>query len=274
MPVLHEDLERVLLLTLSAPERGNAVDREMLGGLERELLDVARRVEGGDLAAPRAVLLRGQGEKSFCTGYDIAELVRELGEGPSVTDEASHPLEKALRALDECPVPTIALVHGNAYGAGCELASACDLRVAAEDARFCMPPAKLGVLYSASGLRRLAELVGVAAAKEMFFTADPVPAARALSLGLANRVVPKADATNDAQGLAAKIARNAPLSVRGTKTILRRLRPAPLEPAVLLEIARLREECFRSRDFAAAAQAFLTKQPVEFTGERPPRPAP
>src|SRR5581483_1490036 len=177
MTVLAEERDRVLHLTLSAPERGNSVDRSMLGALEEQLTALTRRIEAREIAAPRVVLLRGAGERSFCTGYNIEELVRELGEGPSVNDEAQHPLERALRALDECPAPTLALVHGNAYGAGCELASACDLRVAADDARFCMPPAKLGVLYSASGTRRLIELVGVAATKEMFFTAEPVAAA-------------------------------------------------------------------------------------------------
>jgi enoyl-CoA hydratase/carnithine racemase len=255
--VVASEREKFLVLVLTSEGRGNAVDRPMLSQLEERLRAVG---------SARAVLLRGAGEKSFCTGYDIEELVRELAQGPSVTDEASHPLEKALRALDECPVPTIALVHGNAYGAGCELTAACDLRVAADDARFCMPPAKLGVLYSASGIRRLVELVGVAATKEMLFTAEPVTAARALALGLASRVFPKAEATAEAERLAGVIARNAPLSVRGTKTILRRLRPAPLDPATLAEIAALREECFRSRDFAAATQAFLTKQPVEFEG--------
>ncbi|HZV01997.1 MAG TPA: enoyl-CoA hydratase-related protein [Planctomycetota bacterium] len=255
--VLVEETDRVLRVTLNAPERGNSVDRAMLSRLEEVL-------RGGSGA--RAVLLRGAGERSFCTGYNIEELVRELSEGPSVTDEASHPLEKALRALDECPVPTIALVHGNAYGAGCELACACDLRVAADDARFCMPPAKLGVLYSASGTRRLIELTGVAATKEMFFTAEPVSAERALALGLANRVVAKGGATEEAEKLARTIASNAPLSVRGAKEIVRRLRAPALDADSVRAIARLREECFRSRDFAAATQAFLTKTRVDFEG--------
>jgi enoyl-CoA hydratase/carnithine racemase len=266
MTVTSEERDRVLVLTLTAPERGNSVDRAMLGRLEEVLLGLTVRVARRDVAAPRAVLLRGAGEKSFCTGYNIEELVRELAEGPSVNDEAQHPLEKALRALDECPVPTIALVHGNAYGAGCELACACDLRVSSDDARFCMPPAKLGVLYSATGTRRLIDLVGAAVTKEMFFTAEPVPAARALAVGLVNRVYPKSETTAEAEKLAAGIARNAPLSVRGTKTIVRRLRPPALDAETVREIAKLRDECFRSRDFSEATQAFITKRPVEFEG--------
>jgi enoyl-CoA hydratase/carnithine racemase len=266
MTVSTAERDRVLVLTLSAPERGNSVDRAMLQRLEELLVALAQRIERRDLAAPRAVLLRGAGERSFCTGYNIEELVRELALGPSVVNEASHPFEMALRALDECPVPTIALVHGNAYGAGCELACACDLRLASDDARFCMPPARLGALYSASGTRRLIELIGVAATKEMLFTAEPVPAARALALGLVNRVVPKAEATAEGEKLASAIAKNAPLSVRGAKTIVRRLRPPPVDAETAREIAKLREECFRSRDFAAATQAFASKRAVDFEG--------
>lgn len=266
MPVHLEERARLAILTLDSPGRGNAVDRAMLAQLEGHLRAIEARVLASDAAAPRALILRGAGEKSFCTGYDVGELIRELAEGPSVTDEASHPLELALKALDDSPLPTIALVHGNAYGAGCELACACDLRVLSDDARLCMPPAKLGVLYSASGIQRLVDLAGLGATREMFFTAEPVPAARALVLGLANRVVPRADATAEAERLAATIAGNAPLSVRGTKVVLRRLRPQPLEPAVRAELAGLRELCFRSRDFAAATEAFLAKRAASFEG--------
>jgi enoyl-CoA hydratase/carnithine racemase len=265
MTVHSEERDRLAVIALESA-RGNAVDRAMLTRLEELLRELASRVEGGDEKAPRAVVLRGAGEKSFSTGYNVEELIRELREGPSVTDEASHPLELALRALDECPVPTVALVHGTAYGAGCELACACDLRVLADDARLCMPPAKLGVLYSATGIQRLVDLAGLAAVREMFFTGEPVAAPRALALGLANRVVPKGEATSEAEKLAATIAANAPLSVRGTKTVLRRLRPPPLDAAARAELAGLRDRCFRSRDFAEATQAFLEKRPPRFEG--------
>jgi enoyl-CoA hydratase len=204
----------------------------------------------------RVVLLRGAGERAFSTGYHVPSLLAELDRGPSVSDFEAHPLERALRALEAMPVPTMALVLGNAYGAGCELALACDLRLAADDARLCMPPGKLGVLYSATGMRRLLELVGPAVAKELLFTAEPVDAARALSLGLVNRSVPRAEAVAAAAALAATIAGNAPLSLRHTKTIFRRfLAPAPLTPDDLAEVARLREECFRSEEFKARARA-------------------
>jgi enoyl-CoA hydratase/carnithine racemase len=248
----------VLVLELEG-ERGNALSRPILGELEEALTAL------GDA---RVVVLRGAGEKSFSTGYDVSELVRELEGGPSVQDEASHPLEKALRALERCPVPTIALVHGTAYGAGLELATTCDLRIAADDARFCMPPAKLGILYSATGLARFLELVGPQATKELFFTGEPIDAPRALSIGLVARVVPKASATAEAFALARTIEKNAPLSVRNTKAVIALLRAPGLNDEARAAVARLREECFRSSDFRAAARAFLEKRgPVEFEGK-------
>lgn len=249
---------RILVLEL-AGDRGNALSPPVLVALESAL---------GAIGDARVVVLRGAGEKSFSTGYDLTELVRELEAGPSVQDEARHPLERALRALEACPVPTIALVHGTAYGAGLELATTCDLRIAADDARFCMPPAKLGVLYSASGLARFLALVGPQATKELFFTGEPIDAARALSIGLVSRVVAKSAATDEAMALARTIEKNAPLAVRNTKAVIGLLGGPPLNDEARATVSRLREECFRSQDLEAAVRAFLEKRgPVEFQGK-------
>ncbi len=238
----------VATLVLDAPDRGNSLDQDMLASVEAALAALDPGV--------RVVLVRGAGDRAFSTGYHVPSLLAELEAGPSVSDFEGHPLERALRALEAVPVPTIAVVHGNAYGAGCELALACDLRLAADDARLCMPPAKLGVLYSATGMRRLVELCGPAAAKELLFTGDVVDASRALALGLVNRVVAKAALDEAALAMATTICRNAPLSIRHTKTIFGRwLAPPPLDAATLAEVARLRDECFRSDDFRQRSQA-------------------
>lgn len=238
----------VATLVLDAPGRGNSLDQAMLAKVEA-------LVRGLDPAA-RVLLLRGAGERAFSTGYHVPSLLAELARGPSVSDFEGHPLERALRAIEECPVPTIAVVWGNAYGAGCELALACDLRLAAGDARLCMPPARLGVLYSATGMRRLVELVGPAVAKELLFTAEPVDAPRALGVGLVNRVVGPEALGALAAELARTIAGNAPLSIKHTKTIFRRfLAPPALGAEQLAEVARLRDECFRSPDFLARSRA-------------------
>jgi enoyl-CoA hydratase/carnithine racemase len=235
----------VLHLVLDAPKRGNSLDQEMLSALEAHLL------EAGSDPTLRVVLLEGEG-KSFSTGYHIPSLLDELEQGPSVSDFNDHPLERALRALSLAEVPTVAVVGGNAYGAGCELALACDMRVASPEARFCMPPARLGVLYSVTGMRRVLELLGPALTKELLFTACVVDAQRALSLGLINRLATsRTELRSTAQILADEIAANAPLSIRHHKSILRSfLAPPPFSEEVLVEVARLREECFRSPEFA------------------------
>jgi len=232
----------VATITIDAPERGNSLDAEMLT-LLAELL-------GSLESSARVLLLRGAGERSFSTGYHVPSLLAELQRGLTVSDFESHPLEVALRALDAVPIPTIAVVHGNAYGAGCELALVCDVRLAAEEALLCMPPARLGVLYSATGMRRLLELVGPAVSKEMLYTAEPIDGARALAIGLVNHIVPRAELDGVAARMAATIAANAPLSIRHTKTILGRfLAPPELDPETLRVVATLREECFRSAEF-------------------------
>lgn len=252
-PGVHLTVEdQVATVVLDAPDRGNSLDAAMLARLE-ELL---RTLDPG----VRVVLVRGRGERAFSTGYHVPSLLAELAQGPSVSDFEAHPLERALRALEEVPVPTIAVVHGNAYGAGCEVALACDLRLAADDARLCMPPAKLGVLYSATGMRRLIELCGPAVAKELLFTGEPVDAPRALAHGLLNRVVPKADLDPLARAMAATIRGNAPLSIRHTKTIFSRwLAPPALDAATLAQVARLRDECFRSPEFQERSKALARR---------------
>jgi len=247
--------ERAARLVLDAPGRGNSVDAVMLEQLEQHLLGLDTDPAGG----VRVVLLEGAGERSFSTGYHVPSLVAELAQGPSVSDFEGHPLERALRALDAVPVPTIAVVGGNAYGAGCELALTCDVRVASESARLCMPPAKLGVLYSATGIRRLLELVGPAHTKELLYTGAAIGAERALAIGLLNRVVPPGELAQAAADLAGRIAANAPLSLRHTKAIVARLRPPALDAETLAWVAALRDECFRSEEFARRSRALAAK---------------
>ena len=242
------DARGVWTLTISAPWRGNSLDRALLDDLEAALLAV------GAAEDARVVVLRGAGPRSFCTGYHLPSLLDERAEGPSVSDWETHPLERALRALEAIPVPTVAVLHGHAYGAGCELALTCDLRIASEQARLCLPPAKLGILYSATGLRRLQRLVGPSVAKELVFTAEVVGAERAERLGLLNRRV-------EAEALEATVATvvdgivaNDALSIRHHKTLFERfLAPAPLDAQTREAVAELREECFRSEGFERRA---------------------
>lgn len=237
----------VATLTLDAPERGNSLDAPMLARLEELLRGLPHEA--------RVLVLRGAGPRAFSTGYHLPSLLDELSRGPSVVDFEHHPLERALRALEAVAVPTLALVGGHAWGAGCELAITCDLRLASDEAQLCMPPTKLGILYSLTGLQRLRDLIGPALAEELIYTAEPVPAERALAIGLVNRIVPAADLERAGRELAARIARNEPLSVRHHKALFRRLRPAAPARETLEEVARLRSECFQNPEFQRRAAA-------------------
>ena len=171
----------------------------------------------------RCLVLRGAGDQAFSSGFDIDAME---GDGPG-GDRPDLATERAMEAVEAVPCPTVAFVNGAAFGAGCELAATCDLRIASQGAQLGMPPAKLGVVYAAAGLRRFLALVGPAHTREMFFTGRPVDAAKALAIGLVDRVAAPAEAEAAALALADEIARNAPIAVQGMKRILRLLVSRP-----------------------------------------------
>ncbi|MCA8924305.1 MAG: enoyl-CoA hydratase/isomerase family protein [Planctomycetes bacterium] len=231
-----------LWITLSAPERGNSLDVPLLDALTAALRAIPEDA--------RVLLLRGAGSRHFCTGYHLPTLLAELEQGPSVVDDANHPLEQALRALDAVAVPTVAVIQGPAYGAGCELALTCDLRLAAEEASLCMPPTKLGILYSYTGLSRLVRLVGAARAKQLIYTADPVPAPEAARMGLVSEVVPRAGLEEAARALVARIAANSARAVADHKTLFRWIEDGRAYAEVAEEVRALRAACFASPELA------------------------
>jgi enoyl-CoA hydratase/carnithine racemase len=209
----------------------------------------------------RCVVLTGSGDV-FSAGYDIADLSPDrLAE--EAAELLTHPFEAAMAALDAVPVPVVAALGGHAFGGGLELALACDLRVCAPRARLGMPPARLGVVYSHTGLRRFVDAIGAARTRELFFTARPVDAREALSWGLVNEVVEDVEARSVA--LAQEIAALAPLSLRGNKRVLQALVP-PLDPALEAELHALRDAAFRSWDFAEGVRAFTEKRSPEWRG--------
>lgn len=262
--ITREDQGRIAFVELHAPWRGNSLDNSMLKALRTSLLFF---LEDDEL--PRCIVLKGAGEKHFSTGYNLKELLSEVEAEIPITNADDHPLERAVRTIDRFPCPTIAMIQGHAFGAGCELALNCDLRIASERAVFCMPPAKLGILYSLSGMRRLTEIVGLPTAKEMLLTAQPVEAARALQIGLVNHCVPHEQLEAKTLEIARAIAQNAPLSVRHTKASMNRYVRAPdsLRESERLEFQAMRRQCFYSEDFRRAVQAFLAKDEVEFKGQ-------
>jgi enoyl-CoA hydratase/carnithine racemase len=207
--------DSILVVALNRPEKRNALSSSMLRRLVEVFDEVARD------EAVRAVVVRGAGD-SFCSGLDL----KELEEARSRAGEASlTDIQDAFRALARVPQPTIAWVQGAAIAGGCELALHCDLRVAAEDARFAMPLARLGLVLPDPLVGKLVETIGVAATKELLLTAEAVDAGRALALGLVNRVVPRGELESAGLRLAETIAANSPDAVRAMKRAVGRIGP-------------------------------------------------
>jgi enoyl-CoA hydratase/carnithine racemase len=252
--LLDEPAEGVARLTIDNPERRNALDHELLDALAEH----ARTLRA------RCLVIRGSGSV-FSAGYDIGNL-----EGQSFEESAerlvAHPFHDALEALEAYEYPVVGEINGHAIGGGLELALTCDIRVAARTARLGMPPAKLGLIYSHTGLRKFIDVCGPADTAELFHVGEPVDADRALTMGLVNEAVEPDRLEARVLELAAQIAANAPLSLAGNKRIIRTLRNQPLPPEVERELIELRESCFRSDDFREGVQAFAEKRKPRWQG--------
>jgi enoyl-CoA hydratase/carnithine racemase len=258
--VLDEPAEAVARLTLSRPDARNALDHELLDGLAAAMPGLDRGIE------IRCVLITGAG-KAFSAGYDIAAIPAESFERDAESLVA-HPFHAALEAVASHPWPVIASINGHALGGGLELTLACDLRVCAAGARLGMPPAKLGLIYGHTGLQRFIDAIGVARTKELFLTGRNVGAERADQIGLVHRVFEDAELEEKAIELAAEVASNAPLSMKGNKRAIDTLNSYPrLTPEQERELVELRESCFSSEDFREGISAFAEKRKPTWKGK-------
>jgi enoyl-CoA hydratase/carnithine racemase len=214
----------------------------------------------------RCVLVTGAAGM-FSSGYDLGDLSEDV-----FAEEAerlvAHPFTGALEALDACDVPTVAALPGHTIGGGLELALACDLRLAADGIRLGMPPAKLGLVYSHTGLRRFIHAIGVPRTRELFLLGRDVDARTALLWGMVNDVVLPIDLEDEALQWCEELAANAPLSVRGNKRVIRELlrAGADLDPDVERGLIELRRACFRSEDLREGVRAFAEKRPGRWRG--------
>jgi enoyl-CoA hydratase/carnithine racemase len=246
----------ILRLTISNPTKRNALDQAILDG-------IATALDGVDA---RCVVLTGA-DGMFSSGYDIGDIPDDVF---AVEAErlVAHPFTDALEALDACDVPTVAALTGHTIGGGLELALACDLRIAADGILLGMPPAKLGLVYSHTGLRRFIDAIGVPRTRELFLVGRNVDARTALAWGMVNEVVGSADLEEAALGWAAELAGNAPLSTSGNKRVIRELLRAqgPLDPDVERELVELRRACFASEDLREGVRAFGEKRPARWKG--------
>jgi enoyl-CoA hydratase/carnithine racemase len=257
--VLDRPAEAVARLTIDNPERRNALDHEILDAIAEALPRLNRGIE------TRCVLITGA-PPVFSAGYDIAAIPDKTFERDAEALVA-HPFHGAIEAIAKHPWPTVAAINGHCLGGGLELAITCDLRVCAAGAKLGMPPAKLGLIYGHTGLRRFLDTIGLARTKELFMTGCNYEAARAERLGLVNEVVSDESLEAEAVKLAATIAANAPLSVRGNKQAIDLLNACPvLTDQQEAGLITLRESGFASEDFREGIQAFAEKRPPEWTG--------
>jgi enoyl-CoA hydratase/carnithine racemase len=258
---LHLDrpAEAVARLRISNPERRNALDHEILDAIAEALPRLNHGIE------TRCVLITGA-PPVFSAGYDIASIDDETFERDAEALVA-HPFHAAMEAISNHPWPTVAAINGHCLGGGLELAITCDLRICAAGAQLGMPPAKLGLIYGHTGLRKFLDTIGLPRTKELFLTGRNLEAAKAERIGLVNEVVDDDRLGNESVQLAAAIAANAPLSMRGNKSAINLLNASPvLGDQQEAGLIALRESCFSSEDLREGIRAFAEKRRPEWTG--------
>jgi enoyl-CoA hydratase/carnithine racemase len=253
---VDEPAPSVVRLTISNPGKRGALDQAILDGFATTMPELDAR----------CVLITGEG-RSFSAGYDIGDLEDEV-----LADEAekliAHPFTEAIAAIEDYPYPTVAVLNGHTIGGGLELALSCDLRLAADAVALGMPPAKLGLVYSHTGIRKFIDVVGAARTRELFLVGRNIDARTAASWGLVNALAEPERLAEHALELAVEIAATAPLAARGNKRVIRAVLEArsALPTEVEHELIELRRACFSSEDFREAVRAFAEKRRPSWRG--------
>lgn len=261
----------IAILWLDRPEKRNAMSQEMVADLPLAMAAIAAN------DAIRAVVIAGRG-KSFCVGIDLASLG---GGAPRGEDGAklsgataslrqikiTRDFQASISSVAECPVPVIAAIHSHCIGAGMDLVTACDIRLASEDALFSVRETKIGIVADVGTLQRLPGIVTAGQVAELAYTGKDITAQRAEKIGLVNDLYADGEAVLAAAlDLAAEIAANAPLAVRGTKFILQQGEDLTTEQSLLLNGLWTMVTTLNSNDLGEAMQAFMEKRPASFTG--------
>jgi enoyl-CoA hydratase len=254
--LLYEVRESVALVTVNRPEKLNPLNIETINALEACFLDIGADDE------VKAVILTGAGEKAFVAGADINQV-----SGLSAIEGRDWGLrgQQVFSRIENLPKPVIAAINGYALGGGLELAMACHIRIASENAKLGQPEVKLGIVPGYGGTQRLPRLVGKGRALEIILTGDPIPAGEACRIGLVNRVVPVDQLLTTARELAARIIRNGPLAVALCLQAVHRGMEMPLDAALQWEASQFGLSC-ATEDIREGTRAFLEKRKAEFKG--------
>ncbi len=260
--LIDEPGEGIVRLTISNPAKRNALDHPILDAITATLAELS--AEG---SAARCIVITGA-NGMFSAGYDIGEIPAEEFE-ERAERLVAHPFTEAIDALEAFPYPTLAMLPGHTIGGGLELALSCDMRVAQDGIKLGMPPAKLGLVYSHTGLRRFIDAIGAARTRELFLLGRYIDAPTALAWGLVNRVAIGEQLEALTLELAAELAGNAPLSQKGNKRVIAALLSAEgeLEPEVEQELIELRRASFASQDMREGMRAFAEKRAPRWLGK-------
>jgi enoyl-CoA hydratase len=259
--LLTERQENICTIILNRPERRNALSPLML----LQLVEILTKLrEEGEI---RCLVIRGAGDKAFSSGYDISDIPTSLTPEQAAALKARSPFQDVLETVLDFPYPVMAMLNGHAFGAGCDLALTCDIRIAADHAQMGIPAAKLGIVYQADGIQRLINTVGLANAKEIFFTGRSYGALQAKEMGLIQYVLPPDQLVPFTYDLAREISANAPLSLKGMKLIFNKgMKYQKLDPEDAREIETFRLQAFNSEDLKEGQRAFKEKRKPVFKG--------
>jgi methylmalonyl-CoA decarboxylase len=245
-------------ITFNHSETRNSLSNQLLSELIEALEFFAKR-------KARAVVIRAAaGVKVWSSGFDISELPVPGRDPLSYND----PLEQALRAIQLFPAPVIAMIEGSVWGGACDLSFVCDIAVGCPTAAFAITPAKIGVPYNSTGILHFINVVGPRMTREMFFTAKPIDAERALQVGILNHLVPTDELEAFCYAMASQITENSPLAIAVIKEQLRLLGNShPLSPETFERIQGLRRKAYDSADYLEGKKAFYEKRKPVFKGE-------
>lgn len=254
--LIDEPAPHVARLVISNPGKRGALDQAILDRFASAMPELDAR----------CVIITGEAS-TFSAGYDIGDLPDSV-----LADEAeklvAHPFAAAIDAIEAYPYPTLAALNGHTIGGGLELALSCDLRIAASPVKLGMPPAKLGLVYSHTGIKRFIDAIGAPRTRELFLVGGRIDAATAQAWGLVNAVFDPERLADETLALASEIARNAPLAQLGNKRVIRAVldAQATLAPGVERELLDLRRACFSSEDFREGVRAFAEKRRPRWQG--------